>query len=379
MKRRSGRLIGGRLAPLALATLVGLSGGLLGPLRGDALADPLPVTQMAGPARQAGCEFRFGFKEIRDRLSGIVGECIENERIDLASGDTVQRTTTGQLTWRVSDNVPAFTDGHRTWLIGPFGLQDRLNNERFAWEPPAPDTNTIRATQPTRNRRIDRPTTYVYETLEEPPALASGIWPCLRQNPSCAREPWWAEWNDLQVPEPIQYRFLGPGFVTEYRFAEAVGLLWQWPEGKDLLRAAADHGVTVIASPRIPRAAFAGYAPPFQTIVFNPQFTETSTWMVASVLAHELKHAMDDRGGVRQGTSHEDCVTREQEAYKVEARFALWLYNQQGEFPTLGDLQRLKLSNEDIALYKNLARIASSDNPESLALEDYRGICSPPR
>jgi hypothetical protein len=45
----------------------------------------------------------------------------------------------------------------------------------------------------------------------------------------------------------------------------------------------------------------------------------------------------------------------------------------------LGDLQRLKLSNEDIALYRNLARIADSPNPESLALEDYRGVCTPRR
>src|SRR5262249_21138217 len=32
------------------------------------------------------------------------------------------------------DNFTAFTDGARTWVNGPFGLQQRLNTERFDWE-----------------------------------------------------------------------------------------------------------------------------------------------------------------------------------------------------------------------------------------------------
>ncbi len=133
MMRMTGRL-GGRVATLALAMIVGLSGGLVGPLGGAALAAPPAGVEQAGAVRQAGCEFRLGFRALRDQIPGIVGECIENERTD-ANGDTIQRTTTGQLTWRKADNVTAFTDGNRTWLIGPNGLQDRLNSERFAWEP----------------------------------------------------------------------------------------------------------------------------------------------------------------------------------------------------------------------------------------------------
>lgn len=393
MTKRSGRLVGGRLASLrlttlALATLVGLSGGILGPLRGEAYANPLPVSDAAGVVRQVACEFRLGFKDLRDRIPGIVGECLDNERTD-ANGDTIQRTTTGQLTWRKADNATAFTDGHRTWLIGPNGLQDRLNSERFAWEQAAPGTTAVSGgTRGAPNGRSaarqpgsgagGAPTAYVFETLDEPPALANGVWPCLRENPSCTREPWWAQWNTLQDPKRTQYTFLGPGFVTEYRFAEAVGLLWQWPEGKDLLRAASDHGVRVYVAPDIPRQAFAGYSTRARAIGFNQQFTETSTWMVASVLAHELKHAMDDWAGERQGDGFDDCVAREQEAYKVEARFTRWLYEQQGEFPSPRDVQQT-LSIDDQRLYVNLYRIASSDSPESLALEDYRGICSPRR
>jgi hypothetical protein len=38
------------------------------------------------------------------------------------------------LVWRKADNWTAFTDGYRTWLNGPQGLQQRLNTELFPWE-----------------------------------------------------------------------------------------------------------------------------------------------------------------------------------------------------------------------------------------------------
>src|SRR5262249_6675345 len=44
-----------------------------------------------------------------------------------------------------ADNWTAFTDGYRTWINGPLGLQERLNTGRFSWEtaiPPAPPTPT---------------------------------------------------------------------------------------------------------------------------------------------------------------------------------------------------------------------------------------------
>ena len=45
------------------------------------------------------------------------------------------------MVWRKLDNWTAFTDGYRTWINGPNGLQARLNTEQFDWEaspPPAP-------------------------------------------------------------------------------------------------------------------------------------------------------------------------------------------------------------------------------------------------
>ena len=83
----------------------------------------------------ADCQFVLGFKAIRNLIGhDIVGECLENEHYN-AIGDSVQHTTTGGLlVWRKADNWTAFTDGYRTWINGPNGLQQRLNTERFEWE-----------------------------------------------------------------------------------------------------------------------------------------------------------------------------------------------------------------------------------------------------
>ena len=93
------------------------------------------LTILAGtPIRAADCEFRLGFKTLRDLIGhDIVGECLENEHYN-AIGDSNQQTTGGLMAWRKTDNWTAFTDGYRTWINGPNGLVQRLNTERFPWE-----------------------------------------------------------------------------------------------------------------------------------------------------------------------------------------------------------------------------------------------------
>ncbi len=91
-------------------------------------------------ASAADCEFVHGFATLRNLIGHeIVGECLENEHYN-AIGDSNQQTTGGLLAWRKVDNWTAFTDGYRTWINGPNGLEQRLNTERFEWEqdPPAP-------------------------------------------------------------------------------------------------------------------------------------------------------------------------------------------------------------------------------------------------
>ena len=46
----------------------------------------------------------------------------------------MQQTANGLLVWRKADNFTAFTDGYRSWIAGPYGVQARLNSERFFWE-----------------------------------------------------------------------------------------------------------------------------------------------------------------------------------------------------------------------------------------------------
>jgi LysM repeat protein len=82
----------------------------------------------------ANCQFVLGFATLAAAIPQQVGQCVENESHDAANGDALQHTTGGLLVWRKADNWTAFTDGYRTWVNGPNGVQERLNTQRFAWE-----------------------------------------------------------------------------------------------------------------------------------------------------------------------------------------------------------------------------------------------------
>lgn len=110
-----------------------------------ALPPPQPVTQpvaalgavarAALPAPAPACRIVLGFALIQAYVGpSVVGVCLEDEHFDPATGTAEQRTTGGLLVWRKAEGVLAFTDGHRTWLLGPAGFQQRLNVQRFCWE-----------------------------------------------------------------------------------------------------------------------------------------------------------------------------------------------------------------------------------------------------
>jgi hypothetical protein len=93
----------------------------------------------ASLASAQNCVFVLGFATLHNMIPQIVGNCLENETHNPANGDGLQATTGvngagGLLVWRKADNFTAFTDGFRTWVNGPFGLQMRLNSQRFFWE-----------------------------------------------------------------------------------------------------------------------------------------------------------------------------------------------------------------------------------------------------
>src|SRR2546422_1082625 len=86
-------------------------------------------------AAQSSCRFVLGFAAIRALIGADkVGDCAENEHHKPENGDAIQQTTGGLLVWRKADNWTAFTDGARTWIDGPYGLQSRANGDCLWWE-----------------------------------------------------------------------------------------------------------------------------------------------------------------------------------------------------------------------------------------------------
>jgi hypothetical protein len=84
---------------------------------------------------QEPCHFVLGFDSLRDLVGAdTVGDCLEDEHVDPASGNVEQQTSGGLLVWRRTDGVTVFTDGGTSWINGPLGLQTRPNTERFSWE-----------------------------------------------------------------------------------------------------------------------------------------------------------------------------------------------------------------------------------------------------
>jgi glucose/arabinose dehydrogenase len=82
---------------------------------------------------QAGCQYVLGFLALSQLIPQVMGPCVSNET-PAPSGDSLQQTANGLAVYRAADNWTAFTDGFRTWINGPLGLQQRLNTERFPWE-----------------------------------------------------------------------------------------------------------------------------------------------------------------------------------------------------------------------------------------------------
>jgi hypothetical protein len=81
----------------------------------------------------ADCTYELGFAVIRDLIPDRVGLCLENAH-GTENGDVLQATSLGLLVWRKADNWTAYTNGDRTWVNGPCGLQERAEDHRFLWE-----------------------------------------------------------------------------------------------------------------------------------------------------------------------------------------------------------------------------------------------------
>jgi hypothetical protein len=172
----------------------------------------------------------------------------------------------------------------------------------------------------------------------------------------------------------VRYSAIGNGFTTEFRFREAINMLWQWPEGKELLRSANASRVKVVTGSL--DDAFASYRSRERQVTVNTNFTEVSTWMLADIIAHELRHASDFAAGLWQSNSSDSCLGAEQSAYSTEHRFMVWLsrtLHPEG-LPNRYDLLS-RVSTEDQILASNVYEIGTSIDMASLVRRDYHESC----
>ena len=95
-----------------------------------------PGSSQPGAAAAPGtaCQYQLGFTALHNLIPAIVLGCLTDETHNVANGDGLQNSAAGLLVWRKADNWTAFTDGYRTWINGPFGIQQRLNTLRYSWE-----------------------------------------------------------------------------------------------------------------------------------------------------------------------------------------------------------------------------------------------------
>lgn len=121
------------------------------------------------PIHAASCTFVLGFQTIHDQIPDIVGDCLVDQRYNPSNGDALQETTGGLLVWRKADNFTAFTDGYRSWVNGPFGLQQRLSTERFDWEASSPPEQTPTPAPTATTAPTPTPVPQVQEPTQQPP------------------------------------------------------------------------------------------------------------------------------------------------------------------------------------------------------------------
>src|SRR5919201_4989466 len=113
-----------RLTPgLSRTTRRALRVGLLAALVVTLLGPEAIARAQTAPFCAAGQapQFQFGFAALKSALGDVVGDPTECEHPD-ADGNALQKTTTGQLFWKRSTNMPIFTAGNQHWAWTPNGL-----------------------------------------------------------------------------------------------------------------------------------------------------------------------------------------------------------------------------------------------------------------
>lgn len=376
------------------------------PLVTVALAVALVCSFVAPPvaAADTGCQFVLGFKTLHNLIGTTVGNCLVNEHYNPQNGDALQETTHGLLVWRKVDNWTAFTDGYRSWINGPLGLQQRLNTAHFPWEhaAPAPASTACLASQiavqvdrlaiaadgsapaqATVNNQCDRPVDVAVDVLglsgpggtplldvptiylQNVPARASrtlaGQIPQANTAPATS---WSWTWVMAGQDACIDVG-VAKCLNVDPPLADAAVALKGVPDALVLLRTAATAGVQ-IRSGLSGTGTFGRYTPATKTITIDSSLDGRSAWVRATILAHELQHASDDATG-QLGKTSLGCYLDEARAFGREAEIwaALW----QDKLPPNLDSVHTELNDITITVARDPVDFA-------LALvSQYQGEC----
>jgi hypothetical protein len=382
-----------------------------------------PAAASAAPAEQARCQFVMGFATLRE-LIGVegVGDCLENEHHNPENGDALQRTSGGLLVWRKADNFTAFTDGFRTWVNGPRGLQRRLNTERFPWEGGAPAAAAApRGAAPAAggvsacarssiqvvverqtagpNGSVDVGGTVTNRCAEAvdvmidvvarsapsgpgsrpvvdaPSATVAGL-EAGASRAFTARVPRAAgapSFSAEAFPVPVRLSRsicvdVGGSrcLSVDRRLYGAVVALLPLEAGRALVRGAADDGLTV-GMAELPRGARGAYSPRRRAIVIADSLMDSTAWVRAAVLVHELQHAADHRAGLLPTRAAAACLRAEEAAFRMTVQFWSWVW---------GD--RLPPGTDDMHQSINQLVQASRNEPDRFArgiAEAYHDAC----
>ncbi|MCL4544889.1 MAG: hypothetical protein M1118_09895 [Chloroflexi bacterium] len=95
----------------------------------------LNVYERRPPSGPGFCHVAAPFQALDRALSTTAGQCTGAALHDPKSGDLVQHTQHGILVQDKASGFVSFSDGYHTWVDGPRGIQERLNFQRFSWEP----------------------------------------------------------------------------------------------------------------------------------------------------------------------------------------------------------------------------------------------------
>jgi hypothetical protein len=377
----------------------------------------LPLFGRPNVAAAASCRFVLGFQQIHEAIPDIVGDCLDNETYDRSGA--VQHTTNGLMAWRKSDNNTAFTDGYRTWLIGPPGLSQRLNTERFRWEgvsstvpkpvnpPPAPNVSPPRPASPAacdlgnsdvafRDFTIGRDGIASAEGTVRNPCSATvnltvDVLAREGQDGPVVMLARTIVVQDLQAGQSRTILAQVPGAPSASSFSWIVTMasydrwcfeatavcididplltapllaLTDLDEGRQLVLAAARTGVRVVRGQN-EVGVLASYATLNNTITIDRALDDYSFWVRAAALAHEFQHVVDFSASEQFDAA--DCYYDEEQAFLRESR--VWDTLWQGRLPP--DIDALHADLNEVA------RTASSDlvTLRSAIARQYRGQC----